>query len=181
LHLVEEGIATGNLNATISGLRFFYNVTLNCPDVVSTLTNVHEPRRLPEILNAEEVASLINESGSKKYQAALSVAYGAGLRRSEVTHLKISDIDSERMVIRVDLGKGKKDRYAMLSPSLGARLGVTSVLHTWGSALTHHPHLHRIVPGGGLSPDKQRWVRCRTGFFLPVRVLSRTCYATPIE
>jgi len=59
------------------------------------------------------------------------------------------------------------------SKHLGARLGVTSVLHTWGSALTHHPHLHCIVPGGGLSPDKQRWVRCRTGFFLPVRVLSR--------
>jgi len=56
---------------------------------------------------------------------------------------------------------------------LGARVGVTAVLHTWGSALTHHPHLHCIVPSGGLSPDKKRWVRCRTGFFLPVRVLSR--------
>ena len=56
---------------------------------------------------------------------------------------------------------------------LGARVGVTAVLHTWGSALTHHPHLHCIVPGGGLSPDKKHWVRCRTGFFLPVRVLSR--------
>ena len=56
---------------------------------------------------------------------------------------------------------------------LGARLGVTAVLHTWGSALTHHPHLHCIVPGGGLSPDGERWVACRKGFFLPVRVLSR--------
>ena len=56
---------------------------------------------------------------------------------------------------------------------LGARVGVTSVLHTWGSALTHHPHVHMIVPGGGISPDGQRWVSCRTGFFLPVRVLSR--------
>lgn len=56
---------------------------------------------------------------------------------------------------------------------LGAHVGVTAVLHTWGSALTHHPHLHCIIPGGGLSPDKTRWVRCRTGFFLPVRVLSR--------
>ena len=56
---------------------------------------------------------------------------------------------------------------------LGAKLGVTAVLHTWGSALTHHPHLHCIVPGGGLSADKTKWVRCRTGFFLPVRVLSR--------
>ena len=56
---------------------------------------------------------------------------------------------------------------------LGARIGMTSVLHTWGSALTHHPHVHMIVPGGGLSPDGARWVSCRPGFFLPVRVLSR--------
>ncbi|MCP4385860.1 MAG: transposase, partial [Hyphomicrobiales bacterium] len=56
---------------------------------------------------------------------------------------------------------------------LGARVGMTSVLHTWGSALTHHPHIHMIVPGGGLSPDGTRWVACKPGFFLPVRVLSR--------
>ena len=56
---------------------------------------------------------------------------------------------------------------------LGARIGATLVLHTWGSAMTHHPHVHGIVPGGGLSPDGERWVACRRGFFLPVRVLSR--------
>ncbi|MBB5464235.1 hypothetical protein HDG32_000328 [Paraburkholderia sp. CI2] len=56
---------------------------------------------------------------------------------------------------------------------LGAQIGATLVLHTWGSALTHHPHVHGIVPGGGLSPDGQRWIGCRPGFFLPVRVLSR--------
>jgi len=56
---------------------------------------------------------------------------------------------------------------------LGARIGLTAVLHTWGSALTHHPHVHIIVPGGGISPDGQRWISCRDGFFLPVRVLSR--------
>jgi Putative transposase/Transposase zinc-binding domain len=56
---------------------------------------------------------------------------------------------------------------------LGAKIGITSVLHTWGSALTHHPHVHMIVPGGGISPDGQRWISCRPGFFLPVRVLSR--------
>ena len=56
---------------------------------------------------------------------------------------------------------------------LGARIGITSVLHTWGSALTHHPHVHMIVPGGGISADDQRWISCRPGFFLPVRVLSR--------
>jgi len=56
---------------------------------------------------------------------------------------------------------------------LGGRIGITSVLHTWGSAMTHHPHVHMIVPGGGISPDGQRWVSCRPGFFLSVRVLSR--------
>ncbi len=56
---------------------------------------------------------------------------------------------------------------------LGARIGLTAVLHSWGSALTHHPHVHMIVPGGGLSLDGERWVSCRPGFFLPVRVLSR--------
>ena len=56
---------------------------------------------------------------------------------------------------------------------LGARIGITSVLHTWGSALTHHPHVHMILPGGGISLDGRRWVSCRPGFFLPVRVLSR--------
>lgn len=56
---------------------------------------------------------------------------------------------------------------------LGAQIGMTLVLHTWGSALTHHPHVHGIVPGGGLSPDGQRWVSCKSGFFLSVRVLSR--------
>src|SRR5438876_10260750 len=56
---------------------------------------------------------------------------------------------------------------------LGARIGITAVLHSWGSAMTHHPHVHMIVPGGGISPDGQRWISCRPGFFLPVRVLSR--------
>ena len=56
---------------------------------------------------------------------------------------------------------------------LGARIGITAVLHTWGSAMTHHPHIHMIVPGGGLSADGTRWIACRPGFFLPVRVLSR--------
>ena len=56
---------------------------------------------------------------------------------------------------------------------LGARIGITAVLHTWGSALTHHPHVHMIVPGGGISLDGERWIVCRPGFFLPVRVLSR--------
>jgi hypothetical protein len=64
-------------------------------------------------------------------------------------------------------------RIAADAKHLGARIGATLVLHTWGSALTHHPHVHAVVPGGGLAPDGQTWVACRPGFFLPVRVLSR--------
>ena len=69
---------------------------------------------------------------------------------------------------------GPRDAINAADPKLlGARVGLTAVLHTWGSALTHHPHVHVIVPGGGLSLDGKRWVACRSGFFLPVRVLSR--------
>jgi site-specific recombinase XerD len=145
LYLVEEGIATGNLNATIAGLRFFFTVTLGRPDIVSRLTNVHEPRRLPEILNVDEVTSLIREAGSKKYKAAFSISYGAGLRRNEVVNLKVSDIDSERMVIRVDQGKGKQDRYAMLSPSM------LELLRDW---YRQGQSQHKMLPGGWLFPGQ---------------------------
>ena len=64
-------------------------------------------------------------------------------------------------------------RIAADPKHLGAKIGVTMVLHSWGSSLTHHPHVHCIVPGGGISPDGQRWISCKSGFFLPVRVLSR--------
>ncbi|MFK7859983.1 MAG: tyrosine-type recombinase/integrase [Granulosicoccus sp.] len=145
LHLVEGGIATGNLNQNISGLRFFFNITLKRPDIVSTLTNINEPRRLPEILNVDEVTSLLREAGSKKYKAALSVSYGAGLRRNEVVHLKVSDIDSKRMVLRVDQGKGKRDRYAMLSPSM------LELLREW---YRQGQSENKMLPGGWLFPGQ---------------------------
>ena len=70
-------------------------------------------------------------------------------------------------------------RIAADPKHLGANIGATLVLHTWGSALTHHPHVHGIVPGGGLAADGKRWIACRPGFFLPVRVLSRCSCPTP--
>ena len=118
LHLVEGGISSITINATITGLRFFFEVTLDRSDAMAKMSYVHQPRKLPIVLSAEEVERVIEAAGSLKYQAALSVAYGAGLRAGEVVHLKVSDIDSERMVLRVEQGKGKKDRYAMLSPAL---------------------------------------------------------------
>jgi integrase/recombinase XerD len=89
---------------------------------MAKMTPVQVPHKLPVILSREEVARLIESAGSLKYQAALSVAYGAGLRASEVIALKVGDVDSQRMVLRVEQGKGHKDRYAMLPPLLLERL-----------------------------------------------------------
>ena len=118
LHMVENGVSNTTINATITGLRFLFEVTLDRPEALKKMSPVHEPRKLPVILSVEEVKRLLDAAPNLKSQAALSVAYGAGLRASEVTHLKVTDIDSERMIIRVEQGKGRRDRYAMLAPSL---------------------------------------------------------------
>ncbi|HEN47085.1 MAG TPA: integrase, partial [Mizugakiibacter sp.] len=118
LHLVEQGMTSGHLNATITGLRFFFETPLEHPELMKRMRHVYEPRKIPVILSLEEVTRLLQSAGGLKYQAALGVAYGAGLRANEVVHLSTTDIDSERMVIRVEQGKGKRDRYAMLSPTL---------------------------------------------------------------
>jgi integrase/recombinase XerD len=118
LHLAASGAGTPKINATVSALRFFFNVTLDRPDLAKHLASVHEPRKAPVVLSPEEVARFLEAAPSVKYKAALSVAYGAGLRVSEVVALKISDVDSGRMMLRVEQGKGRKDRHAMLSPVL---------------------------------------------------------------
>jgi integrase len=92
------------MNAAVSALRFFFTVTLGRGDAQAGMTTVREPRKLPVILSPEEVRQLLDAAPGLKYRAALSVAYGAGLRASEVVSLKLSDIDSERMVIRVEQG-----------------------------------------------------------------------------
>jgi len=118
LHVAQSGVGTGALNATVAALRFFFRVTLKRYDIVEHTAFIHEPRKLPVVLSPDEMARLLDAAPGLKYKAALSVAYGAGLRASEVVSLKISDIDSKRMVIRVEQGKGRKDRYVMLSPHL---------------------------------------------------------------
>ena len=122
LHLVDTGISSVSLNAAITGLRFFFEVTLGRSDAMAKMKAVYEPRRLPVVLSAEEVTRLLDAAPNLKAKAALAVAYGTGLRASEVVHLKVGDIDRERRVIRVEQGKGRKDRYAMLSPKLHALL-----------------------------------------------------------
>jgi site-specific recombinase XerD len=118
LHLNEKRVGAPTINLTISALRFFFTVTLGRADAARHLTFVHEPRKLPVVLSPEEVARLLEAAPGVKYKAALSVAYGAGLRVSEVATLKVSDVDSKRMMLRVEQGKGRKDRHAMLSPVL---------------------------------------------------------------
>jgi site-specific recombinase XerD len=118
LHQTETRIRPPTINGTVSALRFFFTVTLGRADVARSLTFVAEPRKIPVVLSPEEVARFLEAAPGPKYKAALGAAYGAGLRVSEVASLKVSDIDSKRMLLRIEQGKGRKDRYAMLSPVL---------------------------------------------------------------
>ncbi|AMK25497.1 MULTISPECIES: tyrosine-type recombinase/integrase [Sphingobium] len=114
----ESGVRPSTINSTVSALRFLYTVTLKRRDLSRSLVITRIVPRLPEVLSVEEAARLLQAAPGMKYKAALGVAYGAGLRVSEVAHLKVDDIDSTRMLIRVEQGKGGKDRNAMLSPQL---------------------------------------------------------------
>ncbi len=118
LHLAKQHIGPASINSACTALRFFFKITLEKPDLVRHLAPVQQPRKAPVVLSQDEVARLIEAAPSLKYKAALSVAYGAGLRVSEVAHLKVPDIDSQRMTLRVERGKGQRERYVMLSPQL---------------------------------------------------------------
>ena len=122
LHLVDHGATPQTLNVTISGLKFFFDITLNRPAVMAKMQPVKYPRKLPVVLSREEVKRLLEAAANIKHQVALSVAYGGGLRVSEVVGLRVSDIDSERMLLHIVEGKGGKDRFVMLSPVLLERL-----------------------------------------------------------
>jgi len=156
LHLTASGAGTPKINATVAALRFLFKVTLDRPDLTKHLSFIHEPRKVPVVLSPEEVARFLEAAPGIKYKAALSVAYGAGLRVSEVVSLKVSDIDSKRMMLRVEQGKGRKDRHAMLSPVL------LELLRDW----------YRIArPQGWLFPG-QNPVNPMT-----TRQLTRACHA----
>jgi site-specific recombinase XerD len=118
VHQAESGVQPPTVNSSVSALRFFFTVTLDRPDLSRRLVLVRHPRKLPDVLSVEEVGRLLEAAPGLKYKAALGTAYGAGLRVSEVAALKVDDIDSTRMLIRVEQGKGRKDRNAMLSPQL---------------------------------------------------------------
>jgi integrase/recombinase XerD len=118
VHLVATGISWPALNQIVCALRFFYGVTLGQAIVPERIAYAREPSKLPVVLSADEVVRFLEAIPSLKSRTALTTVYAAGLRVSEVVLLKIADIDSQRMVIRVEQGKGGKDRYVMLSPQL---------------------------------------------------------------
>ena len=124
LHLVDSGTSPITLNATITGLKFLFDVTLGHGNVLAKMQSVRVPHKIPVVLNKQEVARLIACAGNIKHQTALALAYGTGLRANEVISLRVTDIDSQRMTLRVEQGKGGKDRYAMIPPVLLERLRV---------------------------------------------------------
>jgi integrase/recombinase XerD len=156
LHLTASGVGVPTVNQTISTLRFFFKITLGRPDLVERTAFVREPRKLPVVLSPEEVVRLLDAAPALKYKAALSVAYGAGLRVSEVVALKVGDIDSRRMVVRIEQGKRRKDRYVMLSPHL------LELLRAWWRATR---------PQGWLFPGRNPVQPMTT------RQLNRACHA----
>ncbi|MGB7241446.1 MAG: tyrosine-type recombinase/integrase [Sulfitobacter sp.] len=120
LHMTDSEVTPSVYNARITALRFFFGMTCDREDMKKYMQFRTEPRKLPIVLSFEEVSAVLSSAPGPglKYRAALGIGYGAGLRASEVTNLKVRDIDSDRMLIHVERGKGGKDRDVMLSPSL---------------------------------------------------------------
>lgn len=118
LHMASLGASYARMNLACTALRFFFHVTLGRTGFGDRMARIPTPDRLPVVLDTQEVALLLAHARSLKDRAALSIAYGCGLRVSEIANLKVADIDSARMLIRVEQGKGRKDRYVMLAPDL---------------------------------------------------------------
>ena len=162
LQMVNDGVAAGNLNGTITALSFFFNITLDRVGSLRLMSPVRVPRKLPIILSPMEVARLLNAAEKPRDKTALAVAYGAGLRISEVVSLKVCDIDSQRMVLKVEQGKGSKDRLAKLSPAM------LNLLRDWWR-IAHAKHL--MLLNGWLFPGRDPIDH------LSARQLSRICHA----
>ncbi len=147
LHMRENGASDISMNAAVSALRFFFSTTLGRSDAQAGMTTVRVPKRVPVILSQDEVRRLLQAAAGLKYRTAFSLAYGAGLRASEVVGLKIGDIDSapDRMLLRIEQAKGRKDRYAKLSEPM------LKLLKAWWKA----GHASGVMlPGGWLFPGQ---------------------------
>jgi integrase/recombinase XerD len=124
VHLVSSGFSWPALNQTVCALRFFFGVTLGHAEIPERIAYARTPAKLPTILNGDEIVRFLEAVPSLRTRTALTTAYAAGLRASEAVHLKVRDIDGERGIIRVEHGKGGKDRNVMLSAQLLAILRV---------------------------------------------------------
>jgi site-specific recombinase XerD len=118
IHLAGLGMSWSHINQVSCALRFFFGVTLGRKDAAVRIVSAKEPQKLPVVLSADEIARFLEATPGLRNRVALTTACGAGLRVSEVAALQVGDIDSNRMVIRVEQGKGGKDRYVMLSAQL---------------------------------------------------------------
>ncbi len=162
LYMSENGHSSVNINQTITGLRFFFEITLDDQNILRKMVRVYEPRKIPTILNSAEVTRLLDAAIKLEHRAPLAVAYGTGLRAGEIVRLRISDIDSERKLIHVVQGKGSKDRNAILSPELN------KILRAWWVTANAQG---RMLDDGWLFPRKDP-VR-----HMSTRQLNRICHA----
>ena len=144
----DAGVPVPTMNMVVSALRFFFTNTLDRPELARKLVRTRHERKIPTVLSMDEVRRLLDATTCLKHQAALSVAYGAGLRVAEVSALKVSDIDSERMLLRVERGKGGRYRNAMLPE------GLLVLLREWWRAGRQQGVMHAdgwLFPGRNAS------------------------------
>ena len=163
LFMVNHGVSGITVNATLSALKFLFRITLDKPEVIARVCSVTVARKLPVVLSLEEAKRFMSCATHPKFKAALAVAYGSGLRVSEVVSLKVSDIDSDRMLLRVEQGKGSRDRYALSSPAL------VEHLRDWWRFANHEGQMFKgswLFPG--LNPIDH----------MTARHLSRVCKQT---
>src|SRR3974390_1983435 len=144
LHLVESGASICNRNRIMTGVRFLFRVTLRRHDLAAEIWHLKEPQKLPPVLSSEEVKRVLTMATSLKARAMLTLAYGCGLRASEVVRLRACDIDSEQMIIRIVQSKGRKDRNVMLPAEI-----LDLLRRWWKSRLTKRD--------AGVAPE-QRWL-----------------------
>jgi hypothetical protein len=227
LYLIQtRRLAKSTFRLHLSALKFLSRRTLGWSWPVLALPRMQSDKKLPVVLSRAEVWYLLDRVRKPAARLSLRLMYTCGLRVSEALHLRIEEIDSQRMVVWVRHGKGGKDRsvplpqqtlaellpvpyyhviftlpqelravvrrhqkprYGLVMPAaaeallkltadphyVGGRVGVMTVLHTWGSTLTYHPQVHCLVTGGGVSPDGPQWRPAREDYLVPVQALSK--------
>ena len=146
-----------------SGLKFLYVNTLNVSWFEHRIPILSKEKKLPIVISRDKIIKIFNCARTVRDKNIFQLIYSSGLRVSETLNLKVDDIDSDRMIVKINSAKGNKN--------LGAKVGFTAILHTWGQNLSYHPHIHCVVSGGGLSSDRS-FIQCKKDYFIHVRILS---------